>query len=162
MRRPGGIGIALLFMPLLLISAPLLQADREAFDDAVNFSLSLPRLHSGINRSPERIMGQTVLIDGVVSSITHYGTDETDFLVLVELVSADWDGLEEINLYRAYVLFGPDFMDEFPLQPGRDPGPRVVPANAHILVAGQVTQAVGEEDGSTTAVVEAYHLRRLQ
>ena len=162
MRRPGGIGITLLIMPLILISAPLVQADREAFDDAVNFSLSLPRLHSGINRSPERIMGQTVLIDGIVSSITHYGTDETDFLVLVELVSADWEGLEEINLYRAYVLFGPDFMDEFPPRPGRDPGPRVVPANSHVLVAGQVTQAVGEEGGSTTAVIEAYHLRRLQ
>ena len=149
--------------PIILMSVlPRVWADRDSFDEVVNFSLSLPRLHSAINRSPDRIIGQTVLLDGVVSSITHYGEDESDFLVLVELVSADWDGVEAINLYRVYVLFGPDFMDEFPLSPSREPGPRVIPSNAHVLVAGAVTQAVAEEDGSTIAVLEAYHLRRIE
>lgn len=138
------------------------SADREAFDDAVNFSLSLPRLYSAVNRSPDRVIGQTVILDGVVASITHYGTDETDFLVLVELVAADWQGLEAINLYRAYILLGPDFMNEFPVRPSREPGPREVPANARVLIAGEVTQAAVEEDGTATPVVEAFRLRRIE
>ncbi|MFP4432060.1 MAG: hypothetical protein ACOCW6_05300 [Spirochaetota bacterium] len=152
--------VAVLSFAFLIV--PPVSADREAFDGAVNFSLSLPRLYSAVNRSPDRVIGQTVLLDGIVASITHYGSDETDFLVLVELVTADWQGLEAINLYRAYVLFGPDFMDEFPLRPSREPGPREVPANARILIAGEVTQAAGEDDGTTTPVVEAFRLRRIE
>ena len=159
MRSRRGV----LLLPIILVSIlPRVWADRESFDEVVNFSLSLQRLHSAINRSPDRIIGQTVLLDGIVSSITHYGSDESDFLVLVELVSADWEGVEAINLYRAYVLFGPDFMDEFPLTPSREPGPRVISSNTHVLVAGAIIQAAPEEDGSTTAVVEAYHLRRIE
>ncbi len=160
----GSVRIVYLGAVVLLgfMVVPPVSADREAFDDVVNFSLSLPRLHSAINRSPDRIIGQTVLLDGVVASITHYGTDETDFLVLVELVAADWQGLEAINLYRAYVLFGPDFMDEFPPRPSREPGPREVSANDRVLIAGEVTQAAEEEDGTATAVVEAFHLRPIR
>lgn len=162
MRGSARIVYLLAVLSLGFLVAPPVSADREAFDDAVNFSLSLPRLYSAVNRAPDRVLGQTVLLDGVVASITHYGTDETDFLVLVELVTADWQGMEAINLYRAYVLFGPDFMAEFPVRPSREPGPREVSANARILVAGEVTQVAAEEDGTATPVVEAYHLRRIR
>lgn len=162
MRGSGRIVYLATVLSLGFLVAQPVPADREAFDSAVNFSLSLPRLYSAINRSPDRVIGQTVLLDGVVASITHYGSDETDFLVLVELVAADWQGLEAINLYRSYVLFGPDFVDEFPLRPSREPGPREVPANARVLVAGEVTQAAVEEDGTATPVVEAFRLRRIE
>ncbi len=161
MRGSARIVYLVAALSFAILVVPSVSADREAFDGAVNFSLSLPRLYSAINRSPDRVIGQTVLLDGVVASITHYGSDENDFLVLVELVTADWQGLEAINLYRAYVLFGPDFMDEFPLRPSREPGPREVPANARILIAGEVTQAAGEEDGTAIPVVEAFRLRRI-
>ena len=157
---------------LLVIAATFLLAalpgsgiDQAEFDQTVAFSLSLEEMHRQLQENAQELLSEekAVVLDGVVASVTVLSQDQNNFQALVELVNGEWQGLEEVVMYRTYVvLHGTEFYNRIRSRENREPkGPRIQ-ANARVLVAGRIANIVrGEEEGSLIPVVEGFHVRDL-
>ena len=149
----------------LLIAAGVLHAvDQAEFDEVVAFEHSLKSLALSVQEDGEPPVADRVLVlDGIVASVEVLSSDETEFRARVELVRGEWQGLEAIALYKAYVdVSGPRFRER--IATGRTEGTQanMIRTDEPALVVGRVTDVIPDEDGTPVPVVEGFYLRPLQ
>jgi hypothetical protein len=156
---------AAIVIVVLIVAIPGSAINEEEFDQSVDFSLSLEEIHNQLNENAQALLGteKAVVLDGIVASVTVLNPAQENFQALLELVNGEWKGLEEVVMYRTYVVVhGKQFFSRIPSRENRDPSGSRISANSRVLVAGRIANVVrGEEDGALIPVIEGFHVRDL-
>jgi len=157
---------ALLLSACLLLPATAGSAiSKSDLDRVLDFSVTvktLERLDPATARD-YRLDERFLLLDGTVNTIEVIDPDESRYQVIVELVSGEWIGLEEVRSYRCLVLFsGPEYARVFPRRAPRDPGPRVITPNDRVLMVARLLEPVQLEAGESVWVLEGSYVRPLK
>lgn len=137
----------------------------QAFREEVDVQISLAELDAAVDDMAllESIAGRVVIVDGIASSITVYSEDPNDFYVEVELVSGRWNGVESVEMYKAFVfLDDPAFTGRLAERIPRDPDPELIIRNDRVLVAGRLVSLAEDPEGRLVPVLQAYDIRALR
>lgn len=167
MKRPR-FPVMPLWAPLvlaLLAPAAAFAISKTELDRVVDFSVTvktLDRLDLATARD-YRLDERFLVLDGTVTTIEVIDPDETRYQVVVELVSGEWIGLEEVRSYRCLVLFsGPEFAGVFPRRAPRDAGPRVITPNDRVLLVARLLEPVALDGEQSVWVLEGVYARPLR
>lgn len=134
------------------------------FRDAVALEVSLQDLTRAVDDMEQlQAMAERVLIlEGIATSITVYSQDPQDFYVELELVGGTWEGVEQVEMHHAYVVFDdPEFAGRLAERAPRDTDASVIVRNDRVLIAGQLVSVAEIEDGEVVPVIQAYALRKI-
>ncbi|WP_455381362.1 hypothetical protein [Salinispira pacifica] len=156
---------ALVLVVLLAGSISTLSAQTAPrFDGVVDFDLNVAQLDKLVaNQQENRINPNKYLVlNGAVASLEIIRPGEQDFLAVAELVSGEWVGLKQINLYRVYVIFsGPEFFRRIPARAPNPVPPGTIQANDQLIVVGTIAAVDEGLDGRRAAYVNADYVRNL-
>jgi hypothetical protein len=150
-----------LFLALIISSSGMFADILEDFYNSLDISISFEHLSK---MSPEKVaeIEKLIIINGAVSSREIINEDENDFLALIELVNGEWEGMEDVKMYRCFIrLSGPEFFKRIPARRSRKKAENEIELNSRILVIGRVLGSF-EENGTYLPVVEALHVRTLK
>lgn len=104
-----------------------------------------------------------MILDGIVSSRQLVSPAENDYVGILELSSGEWEGGEDLYMYRCYVqLIGPDFFGTVPEPRSRTASPDEIPLHAHILLVGTYLGYGEDQQGNRFPVLEAVDFRILE
>ncbi len=147
---------------LLVVGAVAFAAPADDFSSVIDFSISTAELVELVQAGQDdRIDPKKLLIlqGSVASTLVLDPTVET-YQALVELVASQWVGLEDIEVYRVYVLLeGPEFSNRVVDRLPRDPGPEIILTNSEIIVVAAFIGVAEGDDGSAIPVVTAVAVR---
>ncbi len=155
------LAAALMFV---LTSGAAFGVDLSDFGAVVDFDESLKSLSLSVRevRDPAPD-GRLLMLDGVVSAIEVLDPEEESFSARIELVTGEWEGLERVVLYSAYVdIGGPEFFSRIPTRRNRSSSADAITANGGMLVIGRFDGVTTDSDGNPVPVVEGLYLRPLQ
>lgn len=155
------LAAALMFV---LASGAASGVDLSDFDAVVDVDESLKSLslsvREGRDPTPD---GRLLMLDGVVSVIEVLDPEEASFSARIELVTGEWQGLERVLLYSAYVdINGPEFFSRIPTRRNRNTSADAITTNEAVLVVGRFDGMTTDSDGNPVPVVEGLYLRPLQ
>lgn len=143
--------------------------DKAEFDEVVTFEESLKSLALAVRGKAEPPPRDKVLIiDGIVSGVQVIDPEEESFRARIELVSGEWQGLDSIMMYKAYVdIAGPEFFRRVPSRANRRPTGGAIETNNRIVVAGRFQGETAKEErlegeGEPVPVLESFYVRTLQ
>jgi hypothetical protein len=167
MKRPRlpGVRASLLILMLLLLSTGAFSISKNELDRVIDFSVTVKTLErlDPVTARDYRLDERYLLLDGTVSTIEVVDPEESRYQVVVELVSGEWIGLEEVRSYRCLVLFGgPEFARIFPRRAPRDAGPRVITPNDRVLIVARLLEPVQWSEGESVWVLEGTYVRPLR
>lgn len=154
----------ILVAPLIAQEAPTLDTP-EQFREQVALSVSLADLSRAATdmEALQEIEQQVLVIDGTAASITVYSMDPADFYVELELVGGAWQGLEDVEVYSAFVILDdPAFSNRVAERVPRDPPPELILRNERVLVAGRLVGVAETPAGDAVPVIQAFDLRPLR
>jgi hypothetical protein len=155
----------LLSLCLLLPAAAVPAISKNDLDRIIDFSVTvktLERLDPATARD-FRLDERFLLLDGTVNTVEVLDPEESRYQVIVELVSGEWIGLEEVRSYRCLVLFsGPEYARVFPRRAPRDAGPRVITPNDRVLMVARLLEPVQLGAGESVWVLEGSYVRKLE
>jgi hypothetical protein len=147
---------------LLVIGTAAFAAPPVAFSSVVDFSISTAELVAmARSEQYDRIDPDKYLIlQGSVASALVLDPNVETYQALVELVASEWHGLENIEVYKVYVLLeGPEFSNRVVERLPRDPGPEIILTNSELLVVAEFLGVTDDVDGSVVPVVTAVSIR---
>ncbi len=155
------LAAALMFV---LASGAASGVDLSDFGAVVDFDESLKSLSlsvsEGRNPTPD---GRLLMLDGVVSAIEVLDPEEASFSARIELVTGEWQGLERVVMYSAYVdISGPEFFSRIPTRRNRNASENAIATNGAMLVIGRFNGVTTDTDGTPIPLVEGLYLRPLQ
>lgn len=128
------------------------------FDESLK-SLSLSA-REGRDPTPD---GRLLMLDGVLSAIEVLNPEEASFSARLMLVTGEWQGLETVVMYSAYVdISGPEFFSRIPTRRNRNTSADAIATNEAVLVIGRFDGVTTDTDGNPIPVVEGLYLRPLQ
>ena len=145
--------------------------DKAELDEVVTFEESLKSLALAVRGEAEPPPQDKVLIiDGVVSGVQVIDAEEESFRARIELVSGEWQGLENIMMYKTYVdIAGAEFFHRVPSRANRRPTGGAIETNNRIVVAGRFEGETAKEEGleeegegAPIPVLEAFYVLTLQ
>ena len=154
-------------VPLVLFlgaSGLLFGIDLRDFNNVVDFDLNVQQIASLVSQSKQSEINPSkiLILNGAVASIEIVQPQEKDFLALIELVSGDWVGTNQVNLYRVYlVVSGPEFFKRVPARVPREPPANIIQVNDQILVVGTYLNSGTAPDGKEVAVIQGLRIRNL-
>ncbi|MFP4374805.1 MAG: hypothetical protein ACLFPO_10775 [Spirochaetaceae bacterium] len=151
---------ALMFV---LTAGAAFGVDLSDFDAVVAFDESLKSLALSVRDGTDPVPdGRLLMLDGVVSSIEVLDPEEASFSARIELVTGEWQGLERVALYSAYVdIAGPEFFSRIPSRRNRSDSPDTIAANEPVLVVGRFEGVTPDLDGTPVPVVRGLYIRAL-
>ncbi len=161
-------GFALTTILLLLISTPaLFSVDKADFDNIIDFSVTIKTLNQmavGEGSPASSIdLNKLFLLNGTASSITIINSKENEFQVLVDLVSGEWLGLEDVKSYHSLILFeGPEFYRIFPKRKPKQPVPGLITPNDRIMVVARAIRLVTTETGKKSWLLKGFYVRSIR
>ncbi|MFW6215775.1 MAG: hypothetical protein ACOC45_07495, partial [Alkalispirochaetaceae bacterium] len=147
------------FAVLVLLATAVSSQSIEEFYDVVAYDATLKGLVEAIEEQGlEGVDTERVhLLDGLVSEVTVLDPNPETFLAEVVLVTGEWQGLEEIEMYQAFVyLEGPEFAERVPERAPRDPAPGIILPNQRLLVAAQVVDIYYDEQDRGFPIVSGF------
>ena len=156
---------AVLF-PILLVAFTfqLAAAEPEEFFEIVAYEHSLESLVRTIEEEgPQGLDTERIhILDGLVSEVTVLDPNPETFLAELILVNGEWLGLEEVEMYQAFVyLEGPEFAERIPERMPRNPGEEIIQPNQKLLVAAKIVDVYYDEQDRGFPVVRGISIRRL-
>ena len=155
------LAAALMFV---LASGAASGVDLSDFGAVVDFDESLKSLslsvREGRDPTPD---GRLLMLDGVVSAIEVLDPEESSFSARLALVTGEWQGLERVVMYSAYVdISGPEFFSRIPTRRNRNTTEDAITTNGAMLVIGRFEGITTDSDGNPVPLVEGLYLRPLQ
>ncbi|NBF40786.1 MAG: hypothetical protein GVY14_10260 [Spirochaetes bacterium] len=155
------LAAALMFV---LASGAASGVDLSDFGAVVDFDESLKSLslsvREGTDPTPD---GRLLMLDGVVSAIEVLDAEEASFRARLALVTGEWQGLEKVVMYSAYVdIRGPEFFSRIPTRRNRNTSGDAITTNVPALVIGRFAGITTDSDGNSVPLVEGLYLRLLQ
>ncbi len=162
MRRKAAWAVLVLVLLPLGLSGQ--QAERE-LPRVLDLSVDLKGLDQSLEAGePARIpTDRLVLLNGTVTNLTFLDRKRESFSVLVELVTGEWVGLEEVKSYKALVLFeGTDFYDVFPSRSGAErPANTILKNDRVVLLARALEPVEWGGPGQLRWLLGGYYVRRI-
>ncbi len=160
-NRCGGI---ILLAVLLLAPLGASAQERNGFDQVVDFSVTLKTLAQSVDNPQARFVqeGKFLILNGTVTGVQILSPEPAAFQARVELVTGEWDGLEEVHSYRCFVLFeGPEFYRLIPKR--KNPASaQQVGLNDRVIVVARALEPLVAEPGKADWLLRGYHLRPLR
>lgn len=166
-KSAGVPGLAVVFAIVfsLLTPAAVSAISKGELDRIIDFSVTVKTL-DGLDTATARdyrLDERFVLLDGTVSTIEVIDPEESRYRVVVELVSGEWIGLEDVRSYRCLVLFsGPEFARVLPRRAPREAGPRVIAVNDRVLIVARLLEPVEVDQGRSVWVLQGTYVRALR
>ncbi len=165
MKRRHVVAVVLLLSALIVGAqeeSPLLQSDR--FLETVDMQTSLASLNAAID-NPELLQdlaNRVLILDAIVASILLYSDDPNDYYAEVELVGGSWEGVQNVEMHRAYaVLTDGRFAGRLAERAPRDPNPDLILRNSRILLAARLVDLTEDDMGQLVPLVLAYEIRTI-
>ena len=149
---------------VFFVSLQLFSQSVEGFSDVVDFSTDLKSIATLVSRGAENriALDKTFVLDGAVASITIADDSKENYTVIIELVSGEWAGLEEVKMYTCYVFFiGQEYSTIFPARRSRRPNPKAIEVNQEVIVACVMSEVWPNENGDPIAAMYGLDIRRL-
>lgn len=153
-----------LVMVLLLVSVVLPAVEPEEFYNVVAYDETLKSLTLTIaEEGPEALDTERIhLLDGLVSEVTIIDPNPESFLAELILVNGEWQGMEEVEMYQAYVyLEGPAFAERVPERTPREPSEDMILPNQRLLVAARIVDVYYDEQERGFPVAMGIQVRKL-
>jgi hypothetical protein len=150
---------------ILLLPGSLFAYDQSDFDRIVDFSFTLKQLNQlPASEIPAFLAaGKLLVLNGTVATVRFIDSGEENFQVELELVTGEWEGLEDVRSYRCTVLFrGSRFFPVFPKRAPKNPAQEFVSANDRILVTARGIGKISTEGGEEIWLLEGLHVRRIR
>ena len=148
-----------------VVQAVAVAVPPEQFNATVDFDVSIQSLYEGMQANPEAVLNseRSVILDGMVASVTVLDPSEENFQAFIELVAGEWQGLSSVELYRTFVrVSGPEYYNRIATRQNREPGGKLIERNGRILVAGNVLGYLPDQTSSALIpAVEGLHIRSL-
>jgi hypothetical protein len=150
--------LALLFALIGALSLPA-QSVRD-IENIMDLSTTIKSLAQRIEREEYEAPARFVILNGSLEGV--FETDEAASTVVVEMVTGEWIGLEDVKSYHCLVRFeGQEYLAAFPAAPPRDPGPEVFARSARMLVVAKPVAVVELGDGRLLWLLDGVYLRRI-
>ena len=154
----------LMIVLALLVPGAAYSISKAELDRVIDFSVTVKTLDrlDAVTARDYRLDERFLILDGTVSTIEVIEPEESRYQVVVELVSGEWIGLEEVRSYRCLVLFsGPEFARVFPRRAPRDAGPRVITPNDRVVLVARLLEPVALDTQESIWVLEGFYVRAL-
>jgi hypothetical protein len=133
--------------------------------EQIDFNLSLKEIALMVEngKSDEIDESKLIILDGIVSSREVLFADEENFIGVLELSYGEWEGLENVAIYKCYVqIQGLEFAPMIPVRRSRNPNPAEISLNTHILILGRYIGYTEDETGQKFPVLEGSKIRKIQ
>jgi hypothetical protein len=134
----------------------------EEFERVINFDDSIETLAEQVRtQAYDQIdVERYFILDGSVASTQVFNPDPAAFQAVIELVSSEWIGLEEIRVHHVYVLVEDGaYASRLPERMPRDPGPGVIQTNQRLIVVGPFIGTAMLNPNLEVPVIRAVALR---
>ncbi|MFP4153583.1 MAG: hypothetical protein ACLFSV_12115 [Alkalispirochaeta sp.] len=144
---------------------PGLLESPQAFRESIDLRTSLYELNLAVEDIAllEELAGRALILEGTAAVVTVYSEDPADYYSELEIVSGRWDGVESVQIYRAYVfLDDPVFIGRIAERAPRDPDPALILRNDRVLVAGRLVSLAEDPEGHLVPVIHGYDIRALR
>lgn len=155
---------ALPFIFAVMVAVTASGVEPEEFYNVVAYDQTLKSLVETIaQEGPEALDTDRIhLLDGLISEITVIDPNPDSFLAELILVNGEWRGLEEVEMYQAYVYVeGPAFARRVPERAPRNPEEGTILPNQRVLVAATIVDVYYDERNRGFPVVSAFEIREL-
>ena len=149
---------------IFLFPATVYSISPEEFDSVVDFSVTIKELHSSLTEAGKIALDpdKFIIINGSVLSIQIYDKSEQEFAASVELVLGEWDGLEDVHIYKCVVIFqGPSFYPVIPSRTPREPVPGVVLKNSRVIVVAKLFEPYIDQMEEPVWYLEGLYIRPI-
>jgi hypothetical protein len=95
-----------------------------------------------------------VLFDGSISAITILASDPEQFTAELEVVNGEWEGTEQIHLYRAFVYVqGPEYASVLS---------STIQLNDAVIIVGSIEEVYTDEQGNRYPILLAVAIRKIR
>ena len=155
---------ALFAVLMAIVAVGIPGVEPEEFYDVVAYDQSLKSLSMTIaEEGPGALDRERIhLLDGLISEITIIDPNPESFMAEVIIVNGEWQGLEKVEMYQAYVYFqGPEFAEKIPERAPRNPGEDLILANQRVLVAAKIVDVYYDEQDRGFPVAMGFEVRKL-
>ncbi|MDR1932136.1 MAG: hypothetical protein LBQ57_04835 [Spirochaetales bacterium] len=155
---------AILLLLFSGIALTLASLEKKDFDRIVDFSLDIKGI-SKIVQAPgfnPAAHGRAVIFDGSVAGILVFNPDPAEFMAEIEVAGGEWEGLENVSLFRVFVyVLGPDFAGRLETpDSGSAARADAITMNCRLLIAGSLDSVYTDEaDGKNYAIILAHYIR---
>ena len=157
-------GWAALLAAFLLAPLAAGAQERNGFDQVVDFSVTLKTLalNAGNPQADFAQQEKYLILNGTITGIQLLDPEQATFRARVELVTGEWDGLEEVRSYRCFVLFeGPEFFRLLPKR--KNPASAVqVGVTDRVIVVARAIEPLADPSGGADWLLRGFHLRLLR
>jgi hypothetical protein len=156
------IVIFLIFAGLLAL--PLTADVKEDFDSVVDFNITLEEIdrYYEVNGVVPPFTDKLLVVEGAISTLEVLSEEPESFLALVEIVSGEWLGMEDVKMYSCLVLLqGPEFAERIPKRRSRREVPNQINPNSHVLIVGRIIDVAPEWGEHPIAIMEGFYLRTI-
>ncbi|WP_181015590.1 hypothetical protein [Alkalispirochaeta sphaeroplastigenens] len=110
----------------------------------------------------QELQGKILLLEGVAATVMVYADEPHQFYAEIELVGGAWQGVQEVSLFRAWlVLDDLAFSGRIAQRPPRTPSPGLIQRNTRLVAAVEPLEVHTQQDGTPVAVVRVLDLRGL-
>lgn len=163
MKRAG----LLLFSLALVVSFASAQEaalDGLDFRSRVDLQTTIGDLAAAIEDLDRlgEIANRVLVLDGVVESVVIIADDPNDYYAEVELVAGRWDGLERVEIYRAFaVLTDTALAGRVAERAPRDGEAGPIVRGDRVLLAARLVDRFQLDDGTLVPVLLALDLRPI-
>jgi hypothetical protein len=138
------------------LSAQSLSSLEKVMDLTATIKTLAEQVAAGNYEAPAKF----VILNGTFDSV--FETDEATGTVVIELVSGEWIGLEDVRSYHCLIRFtGAEYLKTFPATPPRNPGPEIFAKSARLLVVAAPYGVVELADGRLLWLLDGVYHRRL-
>jgi len=158
MKRHAAPALAL----VLALAAPAVLSSQSlaSLEKVVNLAATIKSLSEQVAKGDYEAPPKFVVLNGTLDSV--FETDEKAATVVIELVTGEWIGLEDVKSYHCLIRFeGAEYLKSFPVTPPRNPGPEVFAKSARLLIVAFPVSVVELADGRLLWLLDGVYLRRL-
>ncbi|TFG62972.1 MAG: hypothetical protein E4H36_06720 [Spirochaetales bacterium] len=154
---------ALFLLGTFILPLAVFPDIKKDFDSVVDFSVTMKNIQQ-VLKAPgglDNISSKLLVLSGSVASIQFLSAEGEDFVAAVELVSGEWIGVEDVRLFKAYlVVTGPQFAERLPVRRSREALENEIVLNSQILAVGRIVD-FDTSESEYIPIIECFYIREL-
>ena len=153
----------LLLLPSLIFSISMDDLNK-LFD--LNVTIKTLDLSLKENRTENIDKSKLVLLNGAVSSVIVLNSKRDSYEVVLEVMSGEWVGTEDVRSYRVYVDFkGSRYYSMIPRRKPRHPKGNEILRNTGVMIIARILQPVlppgAQSENDTAWFLEGLYIRKI-